>query len=222
MDESVDVDPESSSSAQVRNPKSALQKPDANLLPVNSEVVKERHEQFPIYDSPFDLCPLLRVRSPPMTSAYQAPLQFVAALQSSSPSDPSGYLTSSSYTTPTYFPLPTLKPLKLATASKVLDPTKQVCHYEVPGGGTCRDEECEDLHLSRLISMGGVEPNDQDTAEFLCSVLPDLWLAKYNVSVAKVTVALQQANLKTPRPAFEERVAQALTTLGPPPPPPPR
>ena len=65
-------------------------------------------------------------------------------------------------------------------------------------------------------------PPDQDTAEFLCSVLPDLWLAKYNVSVAKVTVALQQANLKTPRPAFEERVAQALTTLGPPPPPPPR
>ena len=65
-------------------------------------------------------------------------------------------------------------------------------------------------------------PPDQDTAEFLCSVVPDLWLAKYNVSVAKVTVALQQANLKTPRPAFEERVAQALTTLGPPPPPPPR
>ncbi|EDR13289.1 uncharacterized protein LACBIDRAFT_308982 [Laccaria bicolor S238N-H82] len=95
-----------------------------------------------------------------MTSAYQDPLQFVSASQSSSPSDPSGYLTSSSsYTTPTYFPLPTLKPLKLATASKVLDPTKQVCQYEVPGGGTCRDEECEDLHLSRLISMGGVEPS---------------------------------------------------------------
>jgi len=155
-----------------------------------------------------------------MTSAYQAPLQSVSASQLSSLSDPSGYLTySSSYTTPTFFPLPTLKPLKLATASKVLDPTKQVCQYEVPGGGTCRDEECEDLHL---ISMGGVEPSDQDTAEFLCHVLPDLWLAKHNVSVAKVTVALQQANLKTPRPAFEERVTQALTKLGPPPPPPPR
>jgi hypothetical protein len=92
-----------------------------------------------------------------MTSAYQAPLQSVSASQLSSLSDPSGYLTySSSYTTPTFFPLPTLKPLKLATASKVLDPTKQVCQYEVPGGGTCRDEECEDLHL---ISMGGVEPS---------------------------------------------------------------
>lgn len=78
------------------------------------------------------------------------------------------------------------------------------------------------LSFSPLSSNLLVFLTDQDTAEFLCSVLPDLWLAKYNVSVAKVTVALQQANLKTPRPAFEERVAQALTTLGPPPPPPPR
>lgn len=46
--------------------------------------------------------------------------------------------------------LPDLQPLKLATVMKHLDPSKQLCQYEVPGGGVCRDEGCDDVHLSRL------------------------------------------------------------------------
>lgn len=52
-------------------------------------------------------------------------------------------------------PIPNLKPLRLATASKLLDPLKQVCRYEVPGGGVCRDEGCEDVHLSRIFGFRG-------------------------------------------------------------------
>ncbi|KAG1772426.1 hypothetical protein EDD22DRAFT_434033 [Suillus occidentalis] len=28
----------------------------------------------------------------------------------------------------------------------------RVCQYEVPGGGVCRDKNCNDLHLSRLMN----------------------------------------------------------------------
>jgi len=51
--------------------------------------------------------------------------------------------------------LPDLRPLKLATASRLLDPSKRICQYEVPGGGVCRDEGCEDVHLSRIAGQGG-------------------------------------------------------------------
>jgi hypothetical protein len=47
--------------------------------------------------------------------------------------------------------LPDLKALRLATNIKLLDPSKTVCKYEVPGGGECRDESCDDVHLSRIV-----------------------------------------------------------------------
>jgi hypothetical protein len=53
---------------------------------------------------------------------------------------------------------PDLKQLRLATISKSLDPLKRVCKYEVPGGGVCRDEGCEDVHLSRLVADQEAEP----------------------------------------------------------------
>lgn len=44
--------------------------------------------------------------------------------------------------------------LKTIVALKVLsDPSSRVCQYEVPGGGECRDKDCEDIHLSRLSSV---------------------------------------------------------------------
>lgn len=54
--------------------------------------------------------------------------------------------------------VPDLKPLKLATLQRALgrltafDSGLRVCQYEVPGGGVCRDKDCNDLHLSRLVS----------------------------------------------------------------------
>lgn len=44
-----------------------------------------------------------------------------------------------------------LTPLKLLTLRKALpDTSNMICQYEVPGGGECRDRDCQDIHLSRL------------------------------------------------------------------------
>lgn len=67
---------------------------------------------------------------------------------SSSPSvlaEPSSYYLSASS-----LPELNLEALKSAAIGKVLHPFKRICRYEVPGGGTCRDEGCDDVHLSRL------------------------------------------------------------------------
>ncbi|KAF8895335.1 hypothetical protein BD779DRAFT_719169 [Infundibulicybe gibba] len=72
-------------------------------------------------------------------------------------------LTSSTYTPYPSLPKPELKSLRLASVSKMLNPSKQLCQYEVPGGGVCRDEKCEDIHLSGR-TAGAMEPT---------STLPD-------------------------------------------------
>jgi hypothetical protein len=41
--------------------------------------------------------------------------------------------------------------LRLSQITTLVDPKKQLCHFEVPGGGECRDAECEDVHLDRLV-----------------------------------------------------------------------
>ena len=53
--------------------------------------------------------------------------------------------------------LPDLKPLKKAASFKALDPSKQICQYELPGGGVCRDEGCQNVHLSRGLDGLGVD-----------------------------------------------------------------
>ena len=42
-----------------------------------------------------------------------------------------------------------LRSLKMVTLFKSLDPGKRICQFEIPGGGACRDDECEDLHIER-------------------------------------------------------------------------
>lgn len=50
-----------------------------------------------------------------------------------------------------------LKPLKRTAVMKYLsDNSARVCQYELPGGGECRDKNCESVHLSRLST---VEPS---------------------------------------------------------------
>ncbi|KIL63266.1 hypothetical protein M378DRAFT_726391 [Amanita muscaria Koide BX008] len=117
-----------------------------------------------------------------------------------------------------------LKLLKLAAATKRLDPLKLICQYEIPGGGTCRDGTCEDIHLSRLISsddqnaMYENEPNDDDTAEYLFNKLPHLRDVK---SAGRIKAALEEMRLQPLRMTLEDRVMRALAVLKPPPPPPP-
>jgi hypothetical protein len=42
-----------------------------------------------------------------------------------------------------------LRSLKMATLYKALDPGRRICQFEIPGGGVCRNDKCEDLHIER-------------------------------------------------------------------------
>ncbi|KIM40855.1 hypothetical protein M413DRAFT_154722 [Hebeloma cylindrosporum] len=127
---------------------------------------------FSTYLSPFEMFPLLRdypgsmLLSDPVSSLSSVSASYMyPSTRSSLSSIPSFVYAehsapphSSPPSSPTVF-LPDLKPLKLASLVKSLDPFKRLCHYEVPGGGTCRDDGCEDVHLSRGANqMGQLEP----------------------------------------------------------------
>ncbi|KAG5652882.1 hypothetical protein H0H81_003245 [Sphagnurus paluster] len=103
----------------------------------------------------------------------------------------------------------------------MLDPLKRICQFEVPGGGVCRDEGCEDMHLSRLAGPDGrssAQPTDEDTAEYLVDVLPPDWLGENSTILrTKIALALEQIRVKNPQMNLEERVAHALASLGTPP-----
>lgn len=156
-----------------------LPKQDANL---EQPLRQDNSEPFTTYHSTFDWYPLLRTRSRPlaffdgdnsMATNNQTYFNLASSLSSIStitsptiPTLPSSSISRSrsssassvqsdhpliQQASPT-IPLPDLKDLKLATLSRFLDPSKRICQYEVPGGGICRDDGCEDIHLSR---MGG-------------------------------------------------------------------
>ena len=46
-----------------------------------------------------------------------------------------------------------LLPLK-QTVLERLDPTKAICKFEIPGGGTCLDPKCGDVHVRDLEPSG--------------------------------------------------------------------
>lgn len=145
---------------------------------------EDRHnEDYATYDSPFQWYPLLGSRSQSLFSdgiagIQASPLSSLSFNSSSSslsytsdsslfPMPPSSSFASSFHYSPSThpsristFPVPNLKPLKLAIAFKTLDPLKRICQYEVPGGGVCRDEGCDDVHLNRLgLGTSGLEPS---------------------------------------------------------------
>ena len=121
--------------------------------------------KYGAYNSIFELYPLLRGHSRSMSSDPDFPSHSNSSLHmypstrtslSSSPSvlaEPSSYFLSASS-----LPELNLEALKSAAIGKVLHPFKRICQYEVPGGGTCRDEGCDDVHLSRLQGEA-VEPS---------------------------------------------------------------
>ncbi|KAF8177009.1 hypothetical protein BJ912DRAFT_692975 [Pholiota molesta] len=155
---------------------SALQEHDAKRpglsqpASFNSELEPhDKHTTFSVYRSPFDSYPCLRdhphrMLSDPFSISHDLSAVSSQPIQSSMLSD-----SRFSYTKPSISPysstdlhLPDLRPLKLASTVRLFDPLKRICQYEIPGGGTCRDEHCEDIHLNRLESMnplGMVEPS---------------------------------------------------------------
>jgi len=187
---------------------------------------------FTVYRSPFESYPLLLTQgrssdsisqfrdmsSPSLSHMYPS---MRPSLSSDSPHVHTEPSTSSSYSSFTYsagIALPNLQPLQLATWAKMLNPTRRLCQYEVPGGGTCRDDGCHDVHLSKLEGeMGTIEPSDEDTAQYLFNVISDSWLQQHHIiSSSRILSALQQIyqqTLHTPL-RFEDRVTQALDTLG--------
>jgi len=87
----------------------------------------------------------------------------------------------------------------------------------------CRDESCEDVHLSRIVGsdvhghsarLGMVlEPADQDTAQYLYNALPTTWRAHH--SARDLEAALEDARgTGNTKKLFEERVVDALAALG--------
>ena len=106
------------------------------------------------YVSPFDHYPLLRSHSSPYFTSHSFPTSSITSDFRSFPT-PIASLTPIG---PSF--VPDLKPLRLAVLSKRLDPSQRLCHFE-SGGGTCRDDKCEDLHLSKLegaTASGLLEP----------------------------------------------------------------
>jgi hypothetical protein len=125
--------------------------------------------------------------------------------------------------------MPNLESLRvLATAQRMADngfENGRICQFEVPGGGECRDEACDDIHLSllqvephgapRLITLciptchhlidstgvGGdsVFFTDEEVARYLCG----------DRNVAQMVQALQAARTRRPEASFDERVKEA-------------
>ncbi|KAF9046614.1 hypothetical protein BJ165DRAFT_1404036 [Panaeolus papilionaceus] len=106
-----------------------------------------------------------------------------------------------------------LQPLKFSAMSRSIDPLKRLCQYEIPGPGICRDKGCEDIHLSKLETM---EPDDNETADYVFRHLPHDWAKKHQVkSASAIFQALQAVRQKNSEVAsLDERVDQALQSIG--------
>jgi hypothetical protein len=135
-------------------------KQDRRLEVVSEDLNYDDPQPSPKYTdylSPFDLYPLLRSQS--LISGFSlSPFMHTSSVTSDFHSSPA--LVASSWPSIDPSSIPDLKPLRLAVLSKRLDPSKRLCQYE-GGGGVCRDDKCEDLHLTKLegmIASGLLEP----------------------------------------------------------------
>lgn len=171
---------------------------------------------FSAYFSPLACFPLLRMRS------Y---LDGLGECSSGVDDDTSSISSSPRNTTID------LRDLKTAHAKSLLtDPSRPICQYEVPGGGECRDSECESIHLSRLPTA---EPSgtsralrprmltpmpppgsraDEETAHYLYArfAVP----ARSGAGVKEIKDALVNIRARSPAKAFDNRVAEAVSALG--------
>ncbi|EPS94746.1 hypothetical protein FOMPIDRAFT_1026096 [Fomitopsis schrenkii] len=103
-----------------------------------------------------------------------------------------------------------LRDLKTAHAKNLLtDPSRPICQYEVPGGGECRDTECECIHLSRPATA---EPSDEETAHYLYARFAAP--ARSGAGVKEIKDALVSIRARSPAKAFDHRVAEVVGALG--------
>ncbi|PCH39993.1 hypothetical protein WOLCODRAFT_162011 [Wolfiporia cocos MD-104 SS10] len=99
-----------------------------------------------------------------------------------------------------------IQALKMAHASYLLtDPNRRICQYEVPGGGECRDQQCEDIHLSRAPSA---EPSDDEISRYLYALAVLSRGPKYSIEDLKAT--LQETRQRDPMKSFDDRISAAL------------
>ena len=166
------------------------------------------------------------VHSPSLPSVhFPSPVSYTTGAVSSHPS-----------------PIPTLdlKELKQAVLHRSLahltrrSPDLRVCPYEVPGGGVCRDKECEELHLSQL----GKEPSgtscsccvcgltervdgvlsdpagvaDMEVAAYVHGILPRPWNGRCDMRA--IEIALEGVRLRGGATDIGSRVREALGGLG--------
>ncbi|KAL4080912.1 hypothetical protein J3A83DRAFT_95520 [Scleroderma citrinum] len=107
-----------------------------------------------------------------------------------------------------------LKPLKQAVLQRMLsqltahDPGLRVCQYEVPGGGVCRDQECDELHLSRVTN----EPSDAELAAYVHGTLSRPWQGRCDRRA--IEIALEGVRLRGDARDTDTVVHQALAGLG--------
>jgi hypothetical protein len=137
---------------------SALPKRGGRKPPLSEALIENAHNDpqpspgYTNYFSPFDLYPLLR--SHPISDFSSSLFIHPSHVTYNSHSSTARLASSGPSIGPSLDP--DLKPLRLAVLSKRLDPSKRLCQYE-SGGGTCRDDKCEDLHLSRLAGATGAD-----------------------------------------------------------------
>jgi hypothetical protein len=157
------VNQKATSATPKRDVNEVLETPTA----FNDNNTQQDDGKYGAYHSIFKLYPLLRGHSrstssdpdflshvSPHSSLHIYPSTRTSLSSSSSVlAEPSSYFLSSSS-----LPELNLEALKSAAIGKILHPFKRICRYEVPGGGTCRDEGCDDVHLSRLQGVT-VEPS---------------------------------------------------------------
>ena len=138
--------------------------------------------------------------------------------------------------------LPDLKQLKEAVLHRSLaeltrcSADLRVCPYEVPGGGVCRDKDCEELHLNEVTQEpsgmwwscfmneltehvdGGYWPRvacgnaDTEIAAYVHGMLPPPWHGRCDVRA--IEIALEGVRLRGSATDVDSRVREALGGLG--------
>jgi hypothetical protein len=134
-----------------------IQEQDQSLEQQVAEDQETTHDGWATYQSPLESYPLLRWNSQIAVDAAISSSGFAGSSPShlttptnqdqSSTESSSGSMSSS---TPDWLDM---KVLKTFIACKGFDTDRRICQYEVPGGGECRDAQCEDVHISRASVM---------------------------------------------------------------------
>lgn len=162
------------------------------LVPVTTQDDEPSNDSgFSVYQSPLSPYPLLRSHSNRRINGFsqRSSRSFTVPLSSGGDSID-------------------LQPLRLVATSKWLaDPSRRICQYEVPGGGVCRDDHCQDVHLSR---MSDNEPSDEETAQYLFSAMP----VGSPHALRDIKVALENARSRVAGITFDKRLEEAMATLG--------